>query len=143
MEIILEKDWQALVIQRPEIKAYLSQHHICTHFEKYINQDQIIRYIQDGRLLGFVECDIEVPDHLKEYFSEMTPTVKNTEASLKDVGHHMQEYAKEHKINAIPGRLLIGSYFGNKIGLSTPLLMWYLNHGLVITTYLHCRRIYS
>ena len=63
----------------------------------------------------------------------MTPIFKNTEASLEDVGHHMQGYAKEHKINDIPGRLLIGSYFGNKIGLSTPLLMWYLNHGLVIT----------
>ena len=28
---------------------------------------------------------------------------------------------------------MIGSYFGKKIGLSTPLLKWYLNHGLVIT----------
>ena len=39
----------------------------------------------------------------------------------------------EHKIKDIPHRLLIGSYFGKKIGLSTPLLKWYLNHGLVIS----------
>ena len=45
----------------------------------------------------------------------------------------MQEYAKEHKIKDFPLHLLIGSYFGKKIGLSTPLLKWYLNHGLVIT----------
>ena len=32
-----------------------------------------------------------------------------------------------------PRRLLIGSYFGEKIGLSTPLLQWYLNKGLVET----------
>ena len=63
----------------------------------------------------------------------MTPIFKNTEVSLKDVGQHMQEYAKEHKIKDIPHRLLIGSYFGKKIGLSTPLLKWYLNHGLVIS----------
>ena len=63
----------------------------------------------------------------------MTPIFKNTEVSLKDVGQHMQEYAKEHKIKDIPRRLLIGSYFGKKIGLSTPLLKWYLNHGLVIS----------
>ena len=80
-----------------------------------------------------MECDIEVPDHLRDYFSEMTPTFKNTEVSLKDVGQHMQDYAKEHNIKDIPRRLLIGSYFGQKIGLSTPLLKWYLNHGLVIT----------
>ena len=28
---------------------------------------------------------------------------------------------------------MIGSYFGKKIGLTTPLLKWYLEHGLVIT----------
>ena len=70
---------------------------------------------------------------IKNYFSEMTPIFKNTEVSLKDVGQHMQEYAKEHNIKDIPRRLLIGSYFGKKTGLSTPLLKWYLNHGLVIT----------
>ena len=34
----------------------------------------------------------------------------------------MQNYAKEHSIKDVPLRLLIGSYFGKKIGLSTPLL---------------------
>ena len=63
----------------------------------------------------------------------MIPIFKNTEVSLKDVGQHMQEYAKEHKIKDIPRRLLIGSCFGKKIGLWTHLLRWYLNHGLVIT----------
>ena len=45
----------------------------------------------------------------------------------------MQDYAKEHNIKDIPRRLFIGSYFGKKIGLSTPLLKWYLNRGLVIS----------
>ena len=36
-------------------------------------------------------------------------------------------------IKDVPRRLLIGSYFGKKIGLTTPLLKWYLEHGLVIT----------
>ena len=45
----------------------------------------------------------------------------------------MQEYAKQHNIKDVPCRLLIGSYFGKKIGLATPLLKWYLEHGLIIT----------
>ena len=45
----------------------------------------------------------------------------------------MQNYAKVHSIKDVPRRLLIGSYFGKKIGLATPLLKWYLEHGLVIT----------
>ena len=128
-----EKDWQALLTQRPEIKTHLAQHRTFTHFKKYLSQDQIIKYIQDGHLFGFVECDIEVPDHLKEYFSEMTPIFKNVDVCLDDVREFMQEYAKQQNIKDVPRCLLIGSYFGKKIGLSTPLLKWYLEHGLVVT----------
>ena len=34
---------------------------------------------------------------------------------------------------AQPRRSLIGSFFGTKILLATPLVQWYLEHGLVIT----------
>ena len=84
-------------------------------------------------MFGFVECDIEVPDHLKEYFSEMTPIFKNVDVCLDDVEEFIQEYAKQHNIKDVPRWLLIRSYFGKKIGLSTPLLKWYLEHGLFIT----------
>ena len=133
VEIIWEMDWQALLTQRPEIKVYLAQHRTYTHFKKYLTQDQIIQYIKDGHSFRFVEYDIEVPDHLKKYFSEMTPVFKNVDVCLDDVGELMQEYAKQHNITDFPRRLLIGSYFGKKIGLTTPLLKWYLEHGLVIT----------
>ena len=63
----------------------------------------------------------------------MTPIFKNVDVCLDHAGEVMQEYAKEHSIKDVPRRLLIGSYFGKKIGLSTPLLKWYLEHGLVIT----------
>ena len=133
VEIIREKDWQALLTQRPDIKSYLSQHRTYTHFKKYLTQDQIIQYIKDGHLFGYIECDIEVPDHLTAHFSEMTPVFKNVDVCLDDVGEFMQECAKEHSIKDVPRRLLIGSYFGKKIGLTTPLFKWYLEHGLVIT----------
>ena len=98
-----------------------------------MSQDQIIKYIQDGHLFGFVECDIKVQDHLKEYFLEMTPIFKNVDICLNDVGEFMQNYAKQQNLKDASHCLLSGSYFGKKIGLSTPLLKWYLEHGLVIT----------
>ena len=55
----------------------------------------------------------------------MTPILKNVDVCLDDVGGFMQEYAKQQNIKDVPHRLLIGSYFGKKIGLSTPLLKWY------------------
>ena len=63
----------------------------------------------------------------------MTPILKNVDVSLNDVGELMQEYAKQHNIKDVPRNLLIGSYFGKKSGLSTPLLKWYLEHERVIT----------
>ena len=53
---------------------------------------QITQYIQDRHLFGFVEFDIEVPDHLKEYFSKMTPILKNVDVCSDDVGEFMQNY---------------------------------------------------
>ena len=63
----------------------------------------------------------------------MTPIFKNVDVCLDDIGEFMQHYDKEHSIKDVPRHLLFGSYFGKKIGLSSPLLKWYLNHGLVIT----------
>ena len=63
----------------------------------------------------------------------MTPIFKNIDVCLDDIGEVMQKYAKEHLIKDVPHQLLIGSYFGKKIRLSTLLLKWYLEHGLVIT----------
>ena len=133
VEIIWEKDWQALLTQQPDIKSYLSQHRTHIQFKKDLTQDQIVQHIQDGHLFGFVECYIEVADHLKEHFFEMTPVFKNVGVCLDDAGEFMQEHAKQHNIKDVPHCLLIGSYFGKKIGLTTPLLKWYLEHGLVIT----------
>ena len=101
--------------QWPEIKAYLAQHRTITHFKKYLTQDQIIQYIQDGRLFGCVECAIEVPDHLKEHFLEMTPIFKNVYICLHDVGEFMEQYAKEHSVKEVLRRLLIGSYPERKL----------------------------
>ena len=137
VEIIWEKDWQALLTQRPEIKAYISQHRTYTHFKKYLNLDQIIQYIQDECLFGFVECDIEVPDHLKDYFSEMTPIFKNVDVCLDDIGELMQEYAKQHNIKDFPRHLLIGSYFGKKIGLFDAIIEMVFRARTCHHTYLH------
>ena len=60
----------------------------------------------------------------------MTPIFKNVDICLDEF---IQNYAKQQNIKDVPCRLLIGLYFGKKIGLSMPLLKWYLEHRLVIT----------
>ena len=97
-----------------------------------ITSHSIIAAVIDGTLFGMVECDVRVPDNLREYFAEMQPIFKNTTVTRDDIGSFMQQYAEEHDIMSTPRRMLVGSYRGEKILLATPLLRWYLAHGLVV-----------
>ncbi|KAG3073056.1 hypothetical protein PC121_g8755 [Phytophthora cactorum] len=99
--------------------------------------DGIVEDIVADKIFGFLECDILTPDHLKDYFSEMTPIFKNTliDCTYESViGHHMYKYNEARKQSrAKPARKLIGSYFGEKILIYAPLLKWYISHGLKIS----------
>ena len=89
--------------------------------------------IRHGALFGFVECDIEVSKHLHLYFEDMTPFFKNTVVNLEDAGEFMEKAAKDNNLGKAPRRLLTGSFFEKKFCFATPLIQWYLNHGLIIT----------
>ena len=98
-----------------------------------MTEEEILKRVQTRELFGTVECDIEVPENLKKYFSEMTPIFKNTTVRREDIGPLMENFARQNKVMSQPRRCLIGSYFGKKILLTTPLLHWYLEHGLKVT----------
>ena len=131
---IWECRWRRLKITNSAVQQFLS-----TKFQrpldhqKNLTKEKIIRAISDESLFGVVECDIRVPDHLKAKFSEMCPIFKNTEISREDIGEFMQAFAEEQNIMPQPRRSLIGSYFGERILLATPLIKWYLEHGLEVT----------
>ena len=97
-----------------------------------MTQQQIITAVVDGRLFGMVECDLHVPEHLQDHFAEMQPIFKNATVTRDDIGSFMRQYAVDHDIMSTPRRMLVGSYRGDKILLNTPLLQWYIAHGLVV-----------
>ena len=92
----------------------------------------IIAAVIDGTLFGMVECDLHVPEHLQDHFAEMQPIFKNATVTRDDIGPFMRQYAVDHDIMSTPRRMLVGSYRGDKILLTTPLLRWYIAHGLVV-----------
>ena len=95
-------------------------------------QQQIIAAVVDGTLFGMIECDIRVPSELRAHFAEMQPIFKNATVTRDDIGPFMREYAEENDIMSTPRRMLVGSYHGKNILLATPLLQWYIAHGLVV-----------
>ena len=125
---IWECDWKELR-KEPDVKSFLAP----ARRQKWkMTQQQIITAVVDGTLFGMVECDVRVPDNLREHFAEMQPIFKNTTVTRDDIGPYMRQYAEEHNILTKPRRMLVGSYRGDKILLTTPLLRWYIAHGLVV-----------
>ena len=90
--------------------------------------------VQNGSLFGFVRVDIEVPLDLYDRFSEMSPLFVVMKIPDEQIPAHMHDYLKNTGRKRIPGtRKLCGVMEANKILLCTPVLKWYLDHGLKVT----------
>ena len=92
---------------------------------------QILQWIIDGTLLGYVQCDIEVPQHLQRYFSNFSPTFQNTVVSGDDIGTLMRKSAEKGKNLAQPRRMLVSSFYLTNEALIISLLLFHLKLGLV------------
>ena len=97
-------------------------------------QDEIIQNVLKDELFGFFQVDIEVPEHLLDKFSEFSPLFVLSEVPEDQIPQHMQGY----KINTGRKKIknnkkLLGVMKAEKILLYSPLLKWYLNHGLQVT----------
>ena len=97
-----------------------------------MTQNEILKAVIDGTLFGMIECDVRVPADLREHFAEMLPVFKNALVTRDDIGSYMRQYAEKYNFLKKPRRMLVGSYRGDTILLATPLLRWYLTHGLVV-----------
>ena len=109
-----------------------------------ITDNLILQGVDTGALFGMVEVDIEVPQEWPhyfkhptmspyDYFQEMSPLFCTTEIPFDAIGEHMQAHIWEYHLSDSPRRLLVGGMKARQILLATPLLQWYLNHGLVVT----------
>jgi len=71
-----------------------------------LTEGQILQSVASGSLFGAVECDIRVPELLKEKFAEMCPIFKNCEITRDDIGDYMQDFVEENDIMSRPRRVL-------------------------------------
>ena len=140
---IWECEWKTEKKREPAINRFLREMNLLSTYsspfdykkkeEEPLNDEDIVRAIKKGKLFGLVQCDVEVPSHLKKYFSEMQPVFKNTTISKDDIGPFMKQYADDKKLLNQPRRSLIGSFFGKNMLFATPLLKWYLAQGMTVS----------
>ena len=66
----------------------------CFH-KRSLAQYQLLEEIQSGKLVGYVQCDIVVPNNLQPHFANFPPLFKNTLVDRKDIVKLMKQYAEE------------------------------------------------
>ena len=93
----------------------------------------MIQGIMEKDIFGIVKCSLKVPPEKIDYFSEFPPIFKNTSIDLKDIGPHMQGYARSiHREKGVD-RSLISSMFGEDMVILTSLFIKYREMGLICT----------
>ena len=98
-----------------------------------LSEKQILSEVKDGKLFGMVEVDLHTPEKYKDAFSEFQAITKHAQMSREDVSEHMKTFAEENGLLKKPTKTLLNSYFAEKILVATPVLQWYLHHGIVCT----------
>ena len=63
----------------------------------------------------------------------MSPLFCTTEIPFEAIGHHMQKHVETYNLSKASRRLLVGGMKGEQMLIVTPLLRWYLNHGMTVT----------
>ena len=97
-------------------------------------KDKLIQNVLNDKLFVFFQVEIEVPEQLRKHFSEFSPLFILDEVPEEQIPQHMKDYQintgrKKIKNN----KKLLGVMKAEKILLYSPLLKWYLNHGLQVT----------
>ena len=72
-----ECEWLQMIHTNAQIRNYLnSEFRRPPDHLQQLTKEQIIQAVVDERIFGVVECDIQVPEHLKSKFAEMCPIFK-------------------------------------------------------------------
>ena len=100
-------------------------------YRRPLSEENFMQEISNGQLFGYVQCDIEVLEHLRNYFSNFLPIFKNTAVSRNDIGNLMKQYAEKENIKVQPRRILISSFVLTNGTIRTLLFLFYLQLELV------------
>ena len=100
-------------------------------YKRPLCQDQLLEGITSGPLLGYVQCDIKVPEHVKEDFAIFSPLYKVTNVYRQDIAPLNQEYADKQMLTPQPRRMFFSSFHLTNRTINTLLLLFFMELGLL------------
>ena len=104
-----ECNWWELYRTDSTVKNHLKANFL---YERPPSGERLKQENKSGRLFGYVECDLKVPELLKAYFANFPPILKNNVVSWNDIGDLMKEHPEKEEIMSQPRRMLILSFHG-------------------------------
>ena len=122
-----ECEWWILSKFDASVKSHLRKN---SPLRRPLSEEGLLQGAIDGRLFVYVQCDIEVLEHLRDYFFNFPPLFKNTAVSRDDIGNLMKQCAEKENIMVQPRRMLISSFILTNGTIITLLLLFYLQLGL-------------
>ena len=102
-------------------------------YGRSLTEHQLLEGIKEGNLFGYVQCDIEVRKHFRANFANFPPFFENTLVSKNVNGDLMKAFGEEEEVLSQPRKMLISGFTLQNGTLITPLLLFYLQPGLVCT----------
>ena len=124
--------WECECFNLYETTTCVKQHLIESFpYKRSLREESLLEQIKSGKLFGYVQCDIEVPEELQKKFANFPPIFKNTNVGRHDIGLLMRVFAEKEGLLCQPRKMLISSYFLENGFLITPLLQFFLDLGLV------------
>ena len=106
---------------------------ICVNLpsKKPLRGERLLENTRSGSLFAFFQCDIKVTKNLRETFANFAPIFKNINVDRDNIRPFMKSYAEKERLLTQPRRMLISSYFLDNGTTIPPLLLFYLDLGLV------------
>ena len=105
--------------------------------KKLFDQKRIAKFSKDVlkvKVFGFAQVDIEVPNEVYDKLSEIAPLFVVQEIPDRDIPEEMKIYQEKTYRKTVKGtKKLLGVMKAKKILFNTPLIKWYLQHGLRLT----------
>ena len=97
--------WQSLHKPNTAIKAEKFP------YKRHLSEARLLQQIIGRRLFGYVQCDNELPQHLKNIFLKYAALFKSTLVSRTQIGNLMEKYAKKQKRKVLLHSLDGGFYY--------------------------------
>ena len=94
-----ECEWWRLYKTTNTVEQHIREHFL---YRRSLAAEQLLKEIKEGKLFGYVGCDIELPENLRANFANFHPIFKNTLVSKSDIGDLMKNYAEEKRFLSQP-----------------------------------------